>query len=195
MYIGISDNSILLEPEPYNIKVPFVYYGSSITQGGCASRPGNSYQSKISRLFNADYVNLGFSGSAGGEDAIADYIASLDMSMFFLDYDHNAPDVEHLKNTHEKLFLKVRKNHPSIPIIIMSRPKFYLNDEEKQRLEIIKSTFENAKSRGDQNVYLLDGKALMQMAGNEGTVDNCHPNDLGFASMSEALINLLKTIL
>ena len=195
LYIGISDNSILLEPEPYNIEIPFVYYGSSITQGGCASRPGNSYQSKISREFNADYVNLGFSGSARGEDAIADYIASLDMSLFVLDYDHNAANVTELEKTHEKMFLKVRAKHPEIPIIIMSRPKYYLNDEEQIRRDVIIRTYQNARENGDKNVYFIDGRALMMLAENEGTVDNCHPNDLGFASMAQALIILLKKII
>lgn len=195
LYIGISDNSILLEPEPYNIEIPFVYYGSSITQGGCASRPGNSYQSKISRLFNADYVNLGFSGSARGEDVIADYIASLDMSLFVLDYDHNAANVTELEKTHEKMFLKVRDNHPNIPIIIMNRPKYYLNEEEEARRDIIVQTYQNAINAGDKNVYFIDGRELMKLAGNEGTVDNCHPNDLGFESMAQAMITLLKKIL
>lgn len=195
LYIGLSEDAVLLEPNPYKITVPFVYYGSSITQGGCASRPGNSYQSRISREFDADYVNLGFSGSARGEDAIADYIKDLDMSVFVLDYDHNAPSVEELEATHEKLFAKVRKTHPEIPIIIMSRPKYYLDDEEKQRLEIIRSTWKKARMQGDERVYILDGRELMEFAENEGTVDNCHPNDLGFASMAKALSALLKKII
>ncbi len=194
LYIGLGESSSVYEPTAYKDMAPFVYYGSSITQGGCASRPGSSYESRICRAFDIDYINLGFSGSARGEEAIGDYIMNLDMSLFALDYDHNAANLEELEKTHERLFLKVRKNHPEIPIIIMSRPKYYLDDEEKARLEIIKKTYENALERGDKNVYFLDGKALMELAADEGTVDNCHPTDFGFASMASALENVMKTI-
>ncbi len=194
LYIGLQEDSVLEGAAPYRITTPFVYYGSSITQGGCASRPGNSYESRVSREFGADFVNLGFSGSARGEDTIGDYIMNLDMSAFILDYDHNAASVEELEKTHEKLFLKVRNSHPRIPVIIMSRPKYYLTSEEQERLDVIKKTYENAKEAGDENVYLLDGRTLMEFAGNEGTVDNCHPNDLGFASMAKAVIDLMKKI-
>ncbi len=195
LYIGVENGSFVGEPEPYTIPKPVVYYGSSITQGGCASRAGTSYQSIISRRFDCDYINLGFSGNAKAEDEIIDYIKKLDMSMFVYDYDYNAPSVEHLANTHEKMFKAVRKENPQIPIIFMSRPKYYLDEEEEQRLNIIKTTYNNALSGGDRNVYLLDGKALMSRAGSDGTVDNAHPNDLGFASMAEALGNLIETII
>ena len=195
LYIGLSKNACIEAPKPYDMEKPIVYYGSSITQGGCASRPGNSYESIISRRFHWDYINLGFSGNARGEQEIADYISSLEMSVFVCDYDHNAPSVAHLELTHERLYQTVRQAQPDLPIILMSRPVFYLTDEEQQRLAIIRRTFENAKAAGDKNVYLLDGSQLMALARNEGTVDNCHPNDLGFVSMAKAVGDLLETIL
>ncbi len=195
LYIGLSETAKVCEPEPYKTEKTIVYYGSSITQGGCASRPGNSYESIISRSFDADYINLGFSGSARGEDEIADYISKLDMSVFVYDYDHNAPTAEHLKNTHEKMFNKIRAVHPDLPVVFMSRPKYHLTEDEKLRLEIIKDTYNNALKNGDKNVYLLDGRALMSLAGDEGTVDNCHPNDLGFMSMAKAVGAVLAKII
>lgn len=36
---------------------------------------------------------------------------------------------------------------------------------------------------------------LMKMAENDGTVDNTHPNDLGFASMAKVLGDALQKIL
>jgi len=195
LYIGLSENASVCAPSPYRMDKPIVYYGSSITQGGCASRPGMAYESIISRRLNIDHINLGFSGNAKGEDEMAEYVSSLKMSAFVYDYDHNAPSVEHLKNTHEKMFKKVRKSHPDIPIVMMSRPKFYLTDEEKMRLEIIKETYNNAIKNGDKNVYLIEGPELMKMAENEGTVDGGHPTDFGFASMAKALGDLLEKIL
>ena len=194
LYIGLDENAKVEAPAPYIDKKPIVYYGSSITQGGCASRPGNSYQAYISRRFNCDYINLGFSGNAKAEDTMIDYIKNLDMSVFVYDYDHNAPSVEHLQNTHEKMFKAVREVHPEIPVIIMSRPKYYLNETEKKRRSIIETTYNNAVSAGDKNVYFIDGKTLMAFCENNGTVDNCHPTDLGFFSMAKAVGDVLGRI-
>ena len=139
-----------------------------------------------------DYINLGFSGNAKGEDVMIDYLASLKTSLFFLDYDHNAPTVEHLAATHEKLFLAFRKTHPETPVIMMSRPKAILVDWEQRRREVVETTYKNALARGDKNVHFLDGAALTALCGNEGTVDNCHPTDYGFASMAKAIIELIE---
>ena len=195
LYIGVQKDSFVKEPRPYKYEKPFVYYGSSITQGGCASTPGMSYQSIVSRRFDADFINLGFSGNARGEECMANYIKDLDMSLFVLDYDHNAPTVEHLMNTHEKFFKAVREKNPTLPIIMMSRPKYKLTDDEKKRLEVIRETYENAIKNGDKNVYLIDNVKLTELCLGQGTVDNCHPTDFGFASMAKAVCDVIEKIL
>ena len=91
LYIGLQKDASLSPGLEYSHKKPVVFYGSSITQGGCASRPGNSYQSIISRDLDCDFINLGFSASARGEEAIADYISQIDSKLLVFDYDHNAP--------------------------------------------------------------------------------------------------------
>ena len=107
MYIGIKEGSTLKPADDYQITKPIVFYGSSVTQGGCASRPGNAYQSMLARRLNFDFVNLGFSGSAKAEKAMSEYICGLDMKAFVYDYDHNAPSTEYLQKTHERMFLEV----------------------------------------------------------------------------------------
>jgi len=194
LYIGLQQDCVIEEAKPYKNAKPIVYYGSSITQGGCASRPGMSYQAIVSRTFDYDYINLGFSGNAKAEDEIIEYIKNLDMSLFVYDYDHNAPTAEHLRNTHEKMFKAIREKHPLLPIIMMSRPKLYLNDDDKIRRSIIETTYNNALSQGDKNVYFLDGEALTELCKDSGTVDNCHPTDFGFASMANALIKVMADI-
>lgn len=195
VYIGVDTGSELLKAPDYRISKPVVYYGSSITQGGCSSRPGNTYQGIISRRLNCDFINLGFAGNAKGEPKMAEYIAGLEMSAFVMDYDHNAPTAEHLKETHEPFFKTVRNAHPNIPIVILSRPKYYIDAWEKQRFEIIKETYDNAVAVGDKNVYLIDGKTLMADAKDNGTVDGCHPNDWGFACMAKAVGDVLEKVL
>ena len=195
LYIGLQKGCKLEPVSDYKIQKPIVYYGSSITHGGCASRPGNTYQAMISRRLGCDFINLGFSGNAKGEQEMADYIKDLDMSIFVYDYDHNAPTSEHLRDTHEKMFLTVREKNPSLPIIIMSRPRYQQTANEKERLNIIKQTYQNALDRGDENVYLLTNKELLKIAKGDAIVDKHHPNDLGFYSISIALGKLIKKIL
>ena len=101
MQIGIEESAKLWEAPEYTVEKPIVFYGSSITEGGCAPRPGNAYTSIVSRWLDADYRNMGFSGSARGEEDFAEYLAGFpEMSLFVMDYDHNSPSPEHLAETH-----------------------------------------------------------------------------------------------
>ena len=93
------------------------------------------------------------------------------------------------------MFKAIREKHPNIPIVMMSRPRYSLTPEEEERLQIIQTTFQNALDAGDENVYLLTGKELCALCGDEGTVDGCHPTDLGFFSMATALGGLMEDII
>ena len=193
--VGLSHGATLKKAAPYEKEVPILFYGSSITQGGCASRPGNSYESRVSRALSAEFINLGFSGSCRAEEEMAHYIKTLDMSAFVFDYDHNSRNPEYLASTHQKFFKLVREAKPELPILILSRPEAVLKGSALVSKEIIEKTFTDAKAEGDQNVYFLDGPKLMKLAGTDGTVDGCHPNDLGFYSMAEAVIAVLRPVL
>ncbi len=195
LYIGLDKNAVIEEADDYKHEGVVVFAGSSITQGGCASRPGNAYDQILSRKCDVDIVNLGFSGSFRGQTGIAEYINTLPMCAFVLDYDHNAVTTEELENTHEKFFKIVRDAHPDLPIIMLPRPKYNLYDYEQKRFEVIRKTYDNAVANGDKNVYILTSRQLMEFAGPDGTVDDTHPTDLGFASMAKAVEPLLKEIL
>lgn len=198
MQIGIDDDARIEEAPEYTITKPIVFYGSSITEGGCASRVGNAYTSIVCRWLDADYRNFGFSGAARGEKAIAEYIASLpDMSVFVYDYDHNANDVNQLSDTHEAFFRIIRDAHPDLPVLMMSRPDTDKDKEDsKARKEVIYATYSNAKARGDKNVWFLDGQTFFGKYGRaECTVDGTHPNALGFMRMAEKVYAALCEIL
>ncbi len=191
IYIALDENAALEPAAPYAIQKPMVFYGSSITQGGCASRPGTCYSAVLSRRFDCDHINLGFSGNGLGEPEMAAYIASLPMSAFVLDYDYNAPDAAHLEKTHEPFFQTVRAAHPQIPIICLNRPFF---TAEPQRSAIIQSTVNRARAQGDRHVHYLDMDKWIRDRGleNEATVDRIHPNDLGFYCMAQAVEEILR---
>lgn len=189
--LGIIKGSSVECAKPYAHAAPIVFYGSSITQGGCASRPGNSYPLILSRMLDADadIINLGFSGSAKGEPAIADYIARLEMGAFVLDYDYNAPSADHLKDTHYRFYQAIRSKHPLMPIVMTSRPDFKASDQEAVvRRSIVLGTYLKAFESGDSNVAFVDGERLFGSHIRDAcTVDGCHPNDLGFMRMAETL--------
>ena len=191
LYIGIKEGTNVYPADEYENKKPVVFYGSSITQGGCASHSGNDYISMMSRWLGFEYVNLGFSGNAKGETKMAEYIASLDMRAFVYDYDHNAPNAEHLQATHAPMYEIIREKHPDLPIIIISKPDVHASMESSaKRRDVIYATYEKAKQRGD-NVAFIDGGTLFGEAWEMCTVDACHPNDLGFYNMAKAIAPVL----
>ncbi len=196
IYIILDEDAVVQKAAPYQTDKPIVFYGSSITQGGCASRPGTAYTAILSRRLHLDYINLGFSGSAKGEEEMAQYIAGLDMSAFVLDYDHNAPTIEHLMQTHKRFFEIVRKAHPNLPIICITQPIPRYQDH-KERAQVIEKTVLEARQSGDTNVCFLNMMEYLDKKGvlNEASVDKSHPNDLGFFFMAEAVEEMMKNFL
>ncbi len=191
LYIGVQDGAFLGEGKKYRFEKPVVFYGSSITQGGCASRPGNTYQAILSRRLDMNFINLGFSGSGKAEDSIVEYMAGLEMSAFVSDYDHNASNAEHLAATHKRMYINIRKKHPDIPYIIVSRADIdsmngYYGAAERR--EMILETFDYARRRGDRNVYFIDGESIYSRSAYADcyTVDGTHPSDSGFVEMARA---------
>lgn len=196
VYIGIKEGSVLKAAADYKNTKPIVFYGSSVAQGGCASRPGNTYPAQISRALDSDFINLGFAGSAKGEQEIANYIAKLDMSAFCYDYDYNADSLEHYKATHEKFFKIIRAAQPDLPIIMTTRPKKHITDGEQARIDVMLETYNNAVASGDKNVYYIKGTDLLDdTIAESALIENCHPNDCGFASIARVYANKLKEVL
>lgn len=194
-YIGLDDGCEPFFPVERSFEKPILFYGSSITQGGCTDRPGNAYFNLLSRWLDANIIGMGFAGNAKGEPVIAELIGDLDISMMVYDYDHNAPTPMHLQATHYPFYEIVRKHHPEIPIIMVTRPDASY-DEHQVNKKIIFHSYQKAKANGDENVYFVDGSRLFGDWGrDECTVDNCHPNALGSFRMAEGLYPLMAEIL
>ncbi|MBO5653197.1 MAG: hypothetical protein J6S44_03180, partial [Clostridia bacterium] len=155
------------------------------------------YQSMISRRFDLDFINLGFSGSARGEDIMVDYLTTFEPSVFVCDYDHNAPTVEHLENTHYRLYSRYRAVRPNTPIIFVTKPDFDNNPEENSRRRaVVRATYDRALAEGDKNVRFIDGETLFGDSDRSAcTVDGCHPNDIGFWRMAQVIGDAVGEVL
>ena len=154
------------------------------------------FGARIVSKFKLDYYNLGFSGNARGELPVADYIASLDLSLLVMDYDHNARTVEELRQTHERFFKRIREKQPNLPVLMVTRPSAKYGEDEIKRREIVQQTYANAIVAGDKNVYFQDGEMLFGTTDRElCTMDTIHPNDLGFYKMAAVLEPIISAIL
>jgi len=193
LYIGLQEGAKVEGGLKYRSELPVYYYGSSITQGACSSRPGNAYQSIISRRQNLDFVNLGFSGSGRAEELIANYMAEQKMLAFVCDYDHNAPNPEYLNDTHLRLYKIFREKNPDVPYIMVSKPDFDNNiNESIMRREVIVNTYRYARENGDKNVWFIDGQGIFRGPDEDlCTVDGTHPSDVGFMKMADAIERIL----
>lgn len=195
LQFGVAQGALLSAPPPYTHQKPIVFYGSSITQGGCASRTSNNYCAMLARRFDSDFINLGFSGNAKGELYMAEYIAGLEMSCFVLDYDHNAPDVEHLRKTHLPFLQTILERQPQLPVLMMSRPDTKQSPVDNERRDIVCDSYLWAKQKGF-NVFFIDGAELFgERDRNCCTVDGCHPNDLGFYRMAQTVEPVIADVL
>ncbi|MBQ3234771.1 MAG: hypothetical protein IJA97_01260 [Clostridia bacterium] len=196
LFIGVKEGSYLLPAKEYTHKNQIVFYGSSITQGGCSSHSGNEYTALLSRWLDSDYINLGFSGSAKGEPQMIEYLAGLNPSVYVFDYDHNAPTEEHLKSTYKPLYDGIRAKHPTTPIVMITSPNVEYMYHGNERKEIIYNVYKEAMSSGDKNVYFIDGRSLFGEEDRDVcTVDLVHPNDLGFYRMAKTIYPVLDKIL
>ena len=196
--LSFPDNATVKKAPSYKITKPIVYYGSSITMGAICSSPAKCYTALVSERLNSEHLNLGFGGSALGETPMAEYIASLDMSAFVLDYEHNAPTLDHLRATHKPFFDIIRKAHPTLPILLVSRPDTHMDFFRAcEGRRIIMDTFHSALDAGDRYVDYVDGFYLWGNCDRHlcHHDDGSHPTDKGFARMADVITPRLSALM
>ncbi len=187
--VGLSHGATLKKAASYEKPMPILFYGSSITQGACASRAGNSYVARVARKLKSDFINLGFSGACKGEQVMADYLATIPCSVFVLDYDHNSPDPEFLSQTHYGVYKTFRQKNPDTPIVLVTRPTSDPTDPQViGRRSVVMDTYLRALSEGDEKIHFVDGFELLDNEDRmDCTVDGTHPNDYGFYRMAKTI--------
>jgi lysophospholipase L1-like esterase len=200
--VGLDPGADVLPPPPRALKDPVVAYGTSITQGGCASRPGMAYTNILSRRLNIDFVNLGFSGAGKGEPEVARVIASIpSCSLFIIDYEANS-SLESMRETLPEFIGILRAAHAQTPILVLSRIRTASEARNEgariaraERMAFQRDTVERLRTAGDAKIFFFNGSDMMGEDFDECTVDGSHPTDLGFVRMARSLEPVVRRIL
>ncbi len=202
VHIGLPPSVQLLPApaRPASHQKPIVIYGTSVTQGGCASRPGMAYPAILNRWFDRPVINLGFSGNGRMEMEVVQYLTELDPALHVLDCLGNieAPAITQRTGPVVRL---LRKAHPNVPIVLLGHIPYnsreftiagkarYLTSDAAN-----KAQFDLLIAEGVPNLHLIPGEDFYGDDG-EATVDGGHATDLGFLRMAQVLAPKLQKIL
>lgn len=169
---------------------PIVFYGTSITQGGCASRPGMAHVAILGRWLDRETINWGFSGSGRMEPAMADLLAELDVAVYVLDCLPNMT-TEMVQERVVPFVQKLRAARPDTPILLVEN---CLLAEAHPSNAALRAAYAELRRQKIRNLHYLPGKDLL--AGPENaTVDTVHPTDLGFLCMAQTMRPVLQRLL
>ena len=201
LVIGIDLRSeIRLPVESKFTGKPIVFYGTSITQGGCASRPGMAYTSIISRKLGREVINLGFSGNGRMEPELAELLTEIDASCYIIDCLPNLNASQVAERT-IPFVESLRRMRPDIPILLVESAlpdKAFLDKDLQEKVEAknknLFASFDQLQSNGMERIYYIPSEKLLGYD-HEATVDGVHYTDLGFQRYAERLIQYLEGIL
>lgn len=188
LQIGIAADSQII-PMVEAEAPPVVFYGTSITQGGCASRPGAAHVALLRHWLGRPMINLGFSGSAKCEPEMAELLGEIEAALYVIDPGANmTPDLvwERLK----PFILKLREKRPTTPIYVTDSDVYAQGEMAAAFSEVIKEL----QAAGDGNLYFSYAAGMLGNDG-EGTVDGLHPTDLGFHRQAEFFKAAIEPIL
>ena len=189
--LGVPENKKITQSILSNQKA-VVFYGTSSTQGACASRPGMAFTAIVQRTLDIPVINLGFSGAGKMELEMAKLLAEVDASIYVLDCLWNM-DIKLINDRYKRFVLWLHTAKPSTPILL-AEDSHYLNKSPTKKGVLIREIYNELLSDGIKNLYFLSNEDMLGKDG-EGTVDGAHPNDLGMmrqaSRFSEAIANIL----
>ena len=184
-----------LPPRASGIDKPVVFYGTSITQGGCASRPGMSFVNIVGRDLDVPVVNLGFSGSGLMELEMSEHLAAIDASCYVLDcvWNMRSMTTDAFRDRYETFIRNLRARRPDVPIVMAGMSDVYCggpNDKDA----CVRALYERLVAEGWTNLVHLP-KDGMYSGDFEGTVDGTHANNLGMRSLARVYGKAVKQAL
>lgn len=192
--LGIDSNATVmaLGPRASGIDKPVVFYGTSITHGGCCSRPGLAFVNIVGRRLDVPVVNLGFSGSGRMEFEMSGHLARIDASCYVLDCLWNM-DLPLVEARYEPFIRNLRAKRPGVPIVLAEQCDVF-GKGPNPKDAFMHRLYDKLVAEGWKNLVYLP-KDRMYTGDCEGTVDGCHPNDWGMMSMADAYGAAVKAAL
>ena len=195
--IGIDNSSFIRKPEKSK-KKPIIFYGTSITQGASASRPGMAHTNIISRKLDRNIINFGFSGNGRMEQSISKLISKSNPAFYVIECMPNMYPPEMITSNTIPLVDSIRSKNPETTIILVDlfiSPLTVLDNKKnivsEEMNNSLRTEYEKMINNGYDNIiYLETGNALGSDF--EGTVDALHFTDLGFSRYSNFLIEKFK---
>ena len=194
--LGIGTNATVkaLPPRASGVNKPVVFYGTSITHGGCCSRPGLAFVNRVGRDLDVPVVGLGFSGSGVMELEMSEHLARIDASCYVLDCLWNMgmtnsagernKSGRNVDENYEPFIRNLRAKRPGVPIVMAEQCDVYMQGANAKD-KFMRRLYERLVAEGWKDLVYLS-KEGMYTGDFEGTVDGCHPNDIGMESMSKA---------
>lgn len=179
---------------------PMVFYGTSITHGACASRPGMVHTAILGRRLDRPVINLGFSGNGRMELEVGEFLQRIEAAVLVVDCLPNLQPSA-VRERCVPLVRQLREAHPDTPIVLVEDRRFTnswitpakesFHDENHKAL---RQAYENLQADGVPNLLYLSGDALLG-DDSEGATDASHPNDLGFMRQADAFEPVLRSAL
>jgi len=200
--IGVNDGA-RLEPDRNFQAKPIVWYGTSIAQGACASRPSMAFLNQLSRAISRPVFNFGFSGNGQMEPEVYRFLNEIDAAMFVIDCLPNMNATGVATRT-EPLVRTLRTAHAAVPIVLVENQPFgqlIFDDYRAAMAQTNKALFDaftRLQAAGVPNLHYV--KSEQQFSGLpfdvvSPTVDGVHPTDLGFWFQSQFYTKFLPPLL
>ncbi|WP_212003496.1 SGNH/GDSL hydrolase family protein [Chitinophaga sp. HK235] len=200
--IGVNTGASIEKPQQTLLpdKKPIVYYGSSIAQGGCATRPGMAYTNILVRQLQRPIINLGFSGNGMFESAVGEAICETDPSLIVIDCNPNTVP-EQIHERAVKLVQQLRTCKPQTPILLVENYMYEHGYFEKDVRDIVfrkraelRKAYDELLKAGIKNLHYLGGEGFLG-EDHEGTVDGVHPTDVGMERFAAHILPTLRKLI
>jgi hypothetical protein len=202
--IGVNEGAEITAPVARFLldQKPVVYYGTSIAQGGCASRPGLAFTNILSRDLDRSFINFGFSGNGTIETSVGEAMCEIDASLYVIDCNANTAS-ELIYDRTVTLVRMLKQRRPDVPVLLVEgfmnesyffNPASGVNQEVISKQEALLRAFETLRKSGVKDIYYQKGDNLIG-SDHEGTVDGIHPNDIGMMRIADVLLPVIKKIL
>ncbi|MEN6618085.1 MAG: SGNH/GDSL hydrolase family protein [Rikenellaceae bacterium] len=192
--IGKPQQNVLLKNEDGGA---ILFYGTSITQGGCASRPGMAYPAIVGRMLQRETINLGFSGNGRLDRSMARAISQVNAGTVVLDCLPNCT-AQIVRDSAYNFIKMILEAKPDVKIYMVENPLFpYLKFDQKTSAEIMeeniewRSVYQKLRKEKYRNVCFIPGDKLAGADG-EATVDGVHMTDLGFMRYAKEFAKYLR---